>query len=226
MKHKSIKLTLIRLLCLVGTLTVCAFLVGGCGSHTETIETPIRVNPYAPYPPESYGEVVPTAQSNLYFAKIRNGDNGYFGLPGFPIGVFDDTWLGKEPDWEYADGHGGGAGNTLQIISHKHGIEMLWAYNNLYLIILTEGWQGQIQTGLTELTGIRLGSKGSDFLDKFPDAKIESKPFIYDGNSYTTYLVAPKDPIYHMKNADRKLEAYCNKDDVIVSIWLSDFSPD
>lgn len=167
------------------TLVVVAILMAGCGSITENNSNPPKIS----YPSEAWSSTYLTSAANLYFAKPQDKLAEYIGLAGFPLGIDDKYWLGTSPGYQFYDGHMGGFGDSLEIISETNGIYMMWAFDSLILAEVFEGWQGQIMTSPTQKTGIKLGSTIASFKSVFPDTVLAGTNE-YNGNSYrTTFFV-------------------------------------
>jgi len=166
-------------------IATVSIILAGCGTGTET-------SPVSPYPPLAQEGQPPKATDNLIFAKGsvtgKPTYDSYAGLPGFPIGRYDARWLGKAPGFEYVNGHMGGTGDTLEVISKDYGMYFYWSYSRLGHIDLTNGWQGQIETENKNLTGIRIGSPIDQFLLKFPDAVKSAQPAAYGGYYWTVKI--------------------------------------
>ena len=175
------------------------------------------------YPPLAVNGQYPTATSNLYFAKAFDGYGDYVGLAGFPIDRPDAGWLGNSPGFEFYQGHQGGYGDTLEVVSYSNGIYLHWAYNKLWGIGLFEGWQGQIIIEKNQLTGIHLGSNASDFVKRFPNATEGTMSRLgFGGRSYRVSMEINTTPGWiNVKN----LTADCDADGIIRRLRIDPYYP-
>jgi hypothetical protein len=192
------------------------FLCAGCGTNPGLDPVPVY-----PYPPIS-SSVAPKATDNLYFAKPVDGFKAYVGLPGFPLDRYDARWLGNAPGFEFYEGHHGGTGDTLEVLSVANGMYFHWAYNILMYTACFENWQGQVELEHKVLTGIRIGSTAADFMNKFPTA-ISGKGDYGNlgGQSYrvTTSIV------HETWTDDYSLTADCNAAGIIKRLRVDVFNP-
>lgn len=92
----------------------------------------------------------------------------------------DDSYawqiLEECPGWSIYDGHRGGTGDTLEIVSCDGGVVLEWAFNEFWSVHLSEGWTGKTSAGMT------LGSSYEDFIQAYPG---------YESSGSTNLLVYP-----------------------------------
>ncbi|MDQ7815216.1 MAG: hypothetical protein RDU25_05440 [Patescibacteria group bacterium] len=80
------------------------------------------------------------------------------------------------PDWSIYEGHRGGTGATLEIVSCDEGVVLEWAFNEFWSVHLSQGWAGKTSTGMA------IGSSYEDFIRAYPG---------YEDSGSTNLLVYP-----------------------------------
>lgn len=100
-----------------------------------------------------------SGKDDICEATIRT-EPGRVGLGDYTMDMPDTHSPVEDLDFEYYNGHKGGAGDTLVMNGCDGGVHMIFAYDSLTRMFMTEGWKGEMDTGS------KLGDTYTDFYDK------------------------------------------------------------
>ncbi len=95
--------------------------------------------------------------SELYENPLTQGLGGLFMGMG-------NCLLMESRGFAIYEGHAGGYGDTLEWVGCEGGVRLVWAYNGLRDIYLSEGWQGSTDKG------IEIGDSLDDVRSAYPNA--------------------------------------------------------
>ena len=91
------------------------------------------------------------------------------GLDCYKVGIGDRHYAVSDCDFEYHEGHAGGAGETLEIVGCGDAVYMQWAFGRLQSISVRAGWEGE--TG----RGLGIGDSIEVFQQLYPEARQRTK---------------------------------------------------
>jgi hypothetical protein len=134
-------------------------------NRTDSVLTDSHyTTPTNSYPTIVIPPIYPSASEKIYFSPSRTG------VGRLSLNMDDAYELINDPDFSLYNGHGGGYGDTLQIVSNNRGMYFYWSYNSLNQIAFFDGFTGKI-----EGSGIGVGDTLEKFLSRYPKARNQDK---------------------------------------------------
>lgn len=111
--------------------------------------------------------------------------------------------------WKIYQGHEGGWGDTLEVVSCEGGVVFIWAWNHFSGFRLTKGWTG------TTIDGIKIGSSLDEFLSVYPDFVLYE--YLQD---YYNQICYEREFVYTNRLEDDGIYAYFDENNKLEKLTL------